>query len=52
MFQFKKFKKKKFLRKKEKFDIDVFEAEVRFVGLGDADFGLRNDSKRQVVREE
>jgi len=52
MLQFKKPKKKKSLRKKEKLDLDVLEAEAIASGLGAADRGSRNDAKRQSAREE
>jgi len=52
MLQFKKPKKKKSLRKKEKLDLDVLEAEAIASGLGAADRGSRNDARRQSAREE
>lgn len=52
MLQFRKPKKKKSLRKKEKFDLDALEAEARSTGLGSTDLGSRSDTKRQVAREE
>ncbi|CAD6216963.1 unnamed protein product [Miscanthus lutarioriparius] len=44
--------KKKSLRKKEKLDLDAFEAEAIASGLGAVDRGSRNDGKRQSAREE
>lgn len=52
MLQFKKPKKKKFLRKKEKLDLDALEAEAISVGLGSGDLGSRNDLRRQIAKEE
>ncbi|EPS63268.1 hypothetical protein M569_11517, partial [Genlisea aurea] len=44
-------KKKKSLRKKEKLDLDVLEAEAKSAGLGSGDLGSRNNGKRQNLRE-
>ncbi|PWA60702.1 SART-1 protein [Artemisia annua] len=52
MLTFKKPKKKKSLRKKEKFDIDALEAEARSAGLDSGDHGSRSDGKRQAQKEE
>ncbi|KAL8130661.1 hypothetical protein V2J09_019816 [Rumex salicifolius] len=52
MLQFKKPKKKKSLRKKEKFDIDALEAEAIAAGLGVSDLGSRSDPNRQAAKEE
>ncbi|XVF79121.1 hypothetical protein PTKIN_Ptkin14bG0194200 [Pterospermum kingtungense] len=52
MARFKRPKKKKALRKKEKLDIDALEAEAISAGLGAGDLGSRNDTRRQVLREE
>ena len=52
MLQFKKPKKKKSLRKKEKLDLDVLEAEALSSGLGVGDLGSQNDARRQAIRVE
>lgn len=54
MLQFKKPRKgkKKTLRKREKLDLDALEAEAVSAGLGVADLGSRNDTKRQANKEE
>lgn len=52
MLQFKKPKKKKSLRKKERFDLDALEAEARAAGLCIRDLGTRRDTKQLSTREE
>ncbi|KAK6942163.1 SNU66/SART1 family [Dillenia turbinata] len=52
MLQFKKPKKKKSLRKKEKFDIDALETEAISAGLGISDLGSRKDANRQALKDE
>ncbi|XP_019083840.1 PREDICTED: SART-1 family protein DOT2 isoform X2 [Camelina sativa] len=52
MLQFKKPKKKKQLRKKDKLDLNLLEAEAVASGLGAEDLGSRKDGKRQAMKEE
>ncbi|XP_050259977.1 SART-1 family protein DOT2-like [Quercus robur] len=52
MLNLKKPKKKKSLRKKEKLDLDVLEAEALSSGLRVEDLGSWNDARRQAIKEE
>ena len=52
MLQFKKPKKKKSLRKKEKFDVEALEAEAKTTGLGASDLGSRKDQSRLATKIE
>lgn len=52
MLRFKKPKKKKQLRKKDKLDLSVLEAEAVASGFGAEDLGSRKDGKRQAMKEE
>ena len=51
MLQFKKPKKNKKLRNKDKLDINALKAEAIAAGLGAGDLGFRDDTKRNVSRE-
>ncbi|KAG7550904.1 SNU66/SART1 family [Arabidopsis thaliana x Arabidopsis arenosa] len=52
MLRFKKPKKKKQLRKKDKLDLSVLEAEAVASGFGAEDLGSRKDGRRQAMKEE
>jgi U4/U6.U5 tri-snRNP-associated protein 1 len=52
MLKFKKPKKKKQLRKKDKLDLSMLEAEAVASGLGAEDLGSRKDGRRQAMKEE
>ena len=52
MLQFKKPKKKKSLRKKEKFDVEALEAEAKTTGLGASDLGSKKDQSPLATKIE
>ena len=52
MLQFKEPKKKKSLRKKEKFDVEALEAEAKTTSLGASDLGSRKDQSRIATKIE
>ena len=52
MLKFKKPKKKKSLRKKEKFDVEALEAEAKTTSLGASDLGSRKDQSRIATKIE